>query len=304
VTNTDIVHMFSPSISRDLGYFFSIKGTNSLIPNACAAGNYAIGYGYDLIRMRHNDMAIVGGAESLSRIAFQGFQSINGMSLKKCTPFDKDRKGMLLGEGAGILILESLDSAIKRKAHIYAEVAGYGTSCDAHHMTIPHQRGVKKAMEKALRNSGVTVSQIDYVSAHGTGTIANDKNEIAAIKELWGDSCKTPPVSSIKSMLGHCMGAASSIEAIACCLTIENSVIPPTINFKTPDPECAIDCVPNIARHQKVDIALNNGFAFGGNNCCVVFRRFEDASPFPKSPKANGDSIKNKLHTHQRKRSI
>jgi 3-oxoacyl-[acyl-carrier-protein] synthase II len=266
-----LLNIFAPSISRNIGHFFKIKGINLSLPNACAAGNYSIGYGYDLIKNGETDLALAGGAEALSRISFQGFQSLYAMSPDICKPFDKNRKGMLLGEGAGILILESLDRALKRNAPIYAEVLGYGLSCDAHHITAPQREGIKKAMQKAIKNSGLSTNDIDYISAHGTGTLQNDKEEGSAIKELFGS--KRVPVSSIKSMLGHTMGAASAIEAITCCLAIRDGIVPPTMNFSTPDPECDIDCVPNKARKLKVKIALNNGFAFGGNNCCVVFSR-------------------------------
>lgn len=269
ITSKLLLNAFSPSIPRNISYFFQIKGpVNVLIPNACAAGNCAIGHAFDLIRQGEIDLAIVGGAEALSRVAFQGFQRLYAMSSQNCTPFDKDRKGMLLGEGSGILILEPEESALKRSAFIYSEVLGYGLSCDAYHMTAPKRDGIKKAMQKAIKNSGLSINDIDYINAHGTGTILNDKEECGAIKELFG--AKKIPVSSIKSMLGHCMGAASAIEAISCCLAIEEGIIPPTANFKTPDPECDIDCVPNKAREEKVSFALNNAFAFGGNNCCVV----------------------------------
>jgi len=268
VTEKFLLNIFSPSISRNIGRFFDIKGTNLLIPNACSAGNYCIGYGYDLIRKGDTDLAVVGGSEALSRIAYQGFQKLYAMAPESCAPFDKDRKGMLLGEGAGVLILESEEHALNRKARIYAEVKGYGLSCDAHHMTQPKRSGIKKAMQKAIKNSGLNTDDIDYISAHGTGTTANDKEEAGAIKELFGE--KRVPTSSIKSMLGHCMGSASAIEAITCCLAIRDGIIPATINFNTPDPDCDIDVVPNQARKLKVKFALNNAFAFGGNNCCVV----------------------------------
>ncbi|RKY33462.1 MAG: beta-ketoacyl-[acyl-carrier-protein] synthase family protein [Candidatus Omnitrophota bacterium] len=268
-----LLNAFSPSIPRNIGYFLQLRGYNLLIPNACAAGNYAIGYGLDLIKKGKVDLAIVGGAEALSRVAFQGFQRLYAMAPRVCSPFDKNRKGMLLGEGAGILILEPFREAEKRKVNIYAEVLGYGLSCDAYHMTIPKKKGIKKAMEKAIREVGCSPENIDYICAHGTGTIQNDKAEVEAIKELFGENYRKVPVSSLKSMIGHCMGAASSIEAVACCLAIERGIIPPTINFKTPDPECDIDCVPNKARKKKLNTVLNNGFAFGGNNCCVVFSR-------------------------------
>ena len=269
ITAKLLMNVFSVSMPRNIGHLLKTKKNNLLIPNACAAGNYAIGYGFDLIQKGEIDTAIVGGSDSLSRVAFQGFHRLYAMSPDKCSPFDKNRKGMMLGEGAGILILELLENAKKRDASIYAEVLGYGVSCDAHHMTIPKKEGVEKAMRKALKNSGAKSKDIDYISAHGTGTKANDKNEAEAIKDVFGN--KRISVSSIKSMLGHCMGAASALEAISCCLSVKNNKIPPTMNYETLDPECDIDCVPNKARNQEINIALNNGFAFGGNNCCVVF---------------------------------
>lgn len=268
-----LMNTFSPSIARNIGCFFEFKGQNSLLPNACGAGNYAIGYGYDLIQKGEVEMAIVGGAEALSRVAFQGFQRLYAMAPEICSPFDKNRQGMLLGEGAGILILEPLESALARNAPVYALVDGYGLSCDAFNMTIPNRIGIRKAMQKAIANSLASTEEIDYISAHGTGTIQNDKEESGAIKEIFGE--KKVAVSSIKSMLGHTMGAASALEAIACCLALKEQIAPPTINFKTPDPDCDVDCVPNQARKLPVKKALNNGFAFGGNNCCVVFSQYE-----------------------------
>lgn len=268
ITKQLLVNTFSPSIARSIGYFLKAKGENVLIPNACAAGNYALGYGFDLIRKGEIEFAIVGGAESLSRVAFQGFQRLYAMSPEVCSPFDKNRQGMLLGEGAGILILESMERAIKRNATIYAKVLEYGLSCDAYNMTIPSRAGIKKAMAKAIKNASISPRDIDYISAHGTGTVQNDKEESNAIKEVFGES--KVAVSSIKSMLGHTMGAASALEALACCLAIKDDIVPPTINFKTPDPQCDIDCIPNEARRIKLNKVLNNGFAFGGNNCCVV----------------------------------
>jgi len=271
VTKNLILNTFSASTPRNIGSFFKFKTPyNVLIPNACAAGNYSLGYAFDLIKNGETDLIIAGGAEGLSRVAFQGFQRLYAMAPETCAPFDKNRKGMLLGEGAGILVIESMESALKRNAHIYAEILGYGLSCDAHHIAIPKKDGIKKAAEKAIASSGIRPSDIDYVSAHGTGTTQNDKEEATAMKEIFGD--RRVPTSSIKSMLGHCMGAGSAIEAITCCLSIKDGIVPPTINFTTPDPACDIDCVPNQARKVKVKTALNNGFAFGGNNCCTVFR--------------------------------
>jgi 3-oxoacyl-[acyl-carrier-protein] synthase II len=267
-----LINTFSPSIARNIGCFFEFKGQNALLPNACGAGNYAIGYGYDLLQKGETDIAIVGGAEALSRVAFQGFQRLYAMAPEICSPFDKNRQGMLLGEGAGILILESLEDALARKAPVYALVDGYGLSCDAFNMTIPNRIGIRKAMHKAIANSAASIDEIDYISAHGTGTVQNDKEESGAIKELFG--AEKVAVSSIKSMLGHTMGAASALEAIACCLALKEQILPPTINFKTPDPDCDVDCVPNQARKLPLKKVLNNGFAFGGNNCCVVFSKY------------------------------
>jgi 3-oxoacyl-[acyl-carrier-protein] synthase II len=269
ITQTTLLNIFSPSVSRNIGIFFGIKGYNLLIPCACAAANYCLGYSYDILKKGGVDFVIAGGAESLSRIAFQGFQRIYSMAPEKCTPFDKNRRGMLLGEGSGILILETLEHALKRNATIYAEIKGYGHSCDAFHITIPNKRGILKVMKKALLNAQVDHCDIDYISAHGTGTGMNDKEESSSINTLFNN--RKVPTSSIKSMLGHCLGAASALESIACCLTLTNNIMPPTINYTTPDPECDIDCIPNQAKGGIIKYAINNSFAFGGNNCCVVF---------------------------------
>ena len=262
------------NISSNISIHFKLEGPNYMIPTACAAGNYAIGYGYDFIKRGDLDFAIVGGADAFSKLAFSGFQRIYAMAAEKCQPFDKNRKGMMVGEGAGILFLESLESAVKRDAHIYAEVLGYGLSCDAYHMTASKAEGIEKAMLKALKYAKTKSEEVDYINAHGTGTPGNDKTESKAIKRVFKERYKSIPVSSIKSMLGHPMGAASAIEALTCCLVVENNLIPPTINFETFDPECDIDCVPNKSRVKKVDIAINNGFAFGGNNSCLVIKKY------------------------------
>jgi 3-oxoacyl-[acyl-carrier-protein] synthase II len=196
------------------------------------------------------------------------------MSPDNCQPFDKNRKGMMLGEGSGILLLESLDSALDRGANIYAEILGYGLSCDAYHATAPDPNGITRVMEKALKETGLTYKDVDFICTHGTGTPTNDKVECQAIKNVFKDRYKEIPINSIKSMLGHAMGAASAIEAISCCLSVKDDIIAPTINYETPDPECDLDCVPNQSRKMKVNIALNNGFAFGGNNSCLVIKKF------------------------------
>jgi 3-oxoacyl-[acyl-carrier-protein] synthase II len=250
-------------------------GPNFMFSTACAAGNYAIGYGFDLIRLRRADIVFAGASDPFSRIAFTGFNQFSAVAPEKCQPFDKNRKGMMVAEGAGVIVLELLDNALKRKAPIYAEIAGYGLSCDAHHMTSASVEGITACMRNAMREAGITMNDVDYISAHGTGTRANDRAECAAMRIVFGARYKEIPISSIKSMLGHTMGAASALEAIACALAVKDDIIPPTINFETPDPECDIDCVPNKARKNIVNIALNNSYAFGGNNASLVLKKFK-----------------------------
>jgi 3-oxoacyl-[acyl-carrier-protein] synthase II len=269
-----IMQSAANNISNNIAIHNKILGPNYLFPTACAAGNYAIGYGYDLIKNGELDYAIAGGADAFFYVTYLGFQSLYAMAPDKCRPFDKNRKGMMVGEGSGMLILERLDSALKRKARIYAEILGYGLSCDAYDATAPEVKGITKAMENALREAGISSQEVDYICAHGTGTPLNDKIECRAIKNVLKDRYKEVPITSLKSMLGHCMGAASALEAVSCCLTVKNDVIPPTINFCNPDPECDIDCVPNEPKRKEVRIALNNGFAFGGNNSCLVIKKF------------------------------
>lgn len=259
------------NIPSNVAIEFKLRGRNRIFTTACASGNYAIGYGYDLIQNNETDLVIAGGSDAFSWIAFTGFNKVGATAPVKCQPFDKNRKGMIPGEGAGVVIIEELDSALKRNARIYAEVLGYGLSCDAYHMTNPQVEGVSMCMRNALAESGVSSDEVDYISAHGTGTMHNDKTESQAINEVFNK--RRVAVSSIKSMLGHTMGAASAIEAISCCLAVSQGIIPATMNYETPDPECDIDCVPNIARKQEVKVALNNGFAFGGNNACLVLKK-------------------------------
>lgn len=253
---------------------FILSGSNMMFSTACAAGNYAIGYGYDLIILGRADVALTGGSDAFSKVAFTGFNQFSAVAPEKCQPFDKHRKGMMVAEGAGILILESLENALARKAKIYAEILGYGLSCDASHMTLPSVDGVSGCMTKAMRNAVIKSEDIDYISAHGTGTPANDRTECAAIREVFGPYYRKIPVSSIKSMLGHTMGAASAIEAITCALVLKHDIVPPTINYETPDHECDIDCVPNKARRHIANFALNNSYAFGGNNASLVLKKY------------------------------
>lgn len=268
----------SVRIPQNLAAEFGFVGPNIIIPTACAAGNYAIGYAFDLIRYQKIDMALAGGVDPLSRVAFTGFNRLLSSAPFVCQPFDKNRKGIIVGEGAGILFLESLESAIKRGVDIIAEVLGYGLGCDAYHMTAPSPdgKGGIKAINDALKFSGVTKERIDYISAHGTGTRENDRIETKIIKKAFGERAKKIPVSSIKSMIGHTMGAASGIEAVTCAYVVKNDLIPPTINYCDVDSECDLDYVPNKFREQKVDIALSNAYAFGGNDAVLLIGKYND----------------------------
>lgn len=270
VDGNDVLKYPGNLIALNIARELDIDASCMVIPTACAAGNYAIGYGFDQIRTGEISVVLAGGCDSFSRSGFTGFHSLFALASEKCQPFDKNRKGIVVGEGAGVLVLESLDHAIKRNATIYAEVIGYALSCDAVHMTIPSIGGVAAVMEGALKETRISVEDVDYISAHGTGTNMNDKVESAAIRKVFGEHANKLPVSSIKSMLGHTMGAASALEAIACVMAIYDSKIPPTINHETNDEECVTDCVPNKMRDMNVEVAFNNSFAFGGNNACLV----------------------------------
>jgi len=245
-------------------------------PTACAAGNYAIGYAFDLIATGIVDVAMAGGSDPISKIAFTGFNRLLATAKELCRPFDKNRDGMCVGEGAGVLALESLTHAKNRGARIYAEVLGYGLGCDAFKMTIPDPSGSGGilALKRALANAAVAPESVDYISAHGTGTEENDKTETLIIKTVFGNRAKSIPVSSIKSMIGHTMGAASAIEAAACALMVSRGVVLPTINYREPDPECDLDYVPNTVRNAGVRVAVSNAYAFGGNNSTLVLGKF------------------------------
>jgi 3-oxoacyl-[acyl-carrier-protein] synthase II len=262
--------MIPSSVAREFGF----RGPVSLMATACAAGNYAIGYAADLLKSGEVDLALAGGSDPFSRVAFIGFNSMLAVAPEICQPFDRRRKGMCVSEGAGALLLERYGSARRRGAPIYAEVAGYGLGNDAHHMTAPHPagRGASRSIVNALQASKVPAGSVDYINAHGTGTPANDKIETLAIKQAFGEAAYKTPVSSIKSMLGHTMGAASAIEAAASALAIQQGIIPPTINYRESDPECDLDYVPNYARGVRLRTVLSNSFAFGGNCAALVLR--------------------------------
>lgn len=263
-------HLIAAHVASELGF----AGPNQMIPTACAAGNYAIAHAVDTLRTGRADLMIAGGADSFSRITYTGFAKLGAIAPEVVRPFAKNRQGMIPGEGAGVIVLEPTDRALARGARIYAEVAGYGLSCDAHHMTAAHPEGdgPARAMERALRASDLSAGEVSYVSAHGTGTPTNDKLETLAVHRVFGREARVP-ISSIKSMIGHTMGAASAIEAAVCALAIHEGWMPPTMNFDELDPECDLDCIPNQARRASVDVAMNNAWAFGGNNASVIFRR-------------------------------
>ena len=261
-------HTMAAHVASEFGF----SGPNLVIPTACAAGNYALAFASDSIRNGAVDVMIAGGSDCFSRITYTGFSRLGAIAPERCQPFDRNRKGMVPGEGAAVLVLERADRAVARGARIYAELAGYGLTCDANHMTAPQGDGAARAMHLAMADAGVEPRDVGYISAHGTGTAVNDRVETAAVKQAFGDAAAHVPMSSIKSMLGHTMGAASAIEAAACVLTVHDGALPPTINYETPDPQCDLDYVPNQARRQPVGVAMNNAYAFGGNNASLIVR--------------------------------
>jgi 3-oxoacyl-[acyl-carrier-protein] synthase II len=262
---------------------FGAKGANMCSVTACASGTHAIGNAFKVIQWGEADAMIAGGAEAAIRpLVFAGLEPVKVMSTrneapeKASRPFDRDRDGFVLGEGAGIVILEELNSALNRGAKIYGEVLGYGFNSDAYHITAPDPDGAGAAtcMRMTLKDAGISSAQVDYINAHGTSTVLNDLSETRAIKSVFGGRSKKIPVSSNKSMLGHLWGAAGVVEAIFSLLTIKHGIIPPTINYETPDPECDLDYVPNVARKAEVKIALSNSFGFGSTNGSLIFGRF------------------------------
>lgn len=264
-------HNIPAGVAATLGLYGTAP---MMLPAACAAGNYAVAHAFDQIRLGRAKVMLAGGSDSFSRITYTGFARMFAISPDLCRPFDLNRKGMIPGEGAAFLVVEEYEHARARGAEIYAEVAGYGLTCDAFHMTgsHPESRGAVDAMGKALADSQLTVADIDYISAHGTGTKSNDHHEAQAVIKVFGDYADKIPVSSIKSMLGHTMGAASAVEAAACCLAIRDHRVPPTMNYETPDPDCRLDVVANESRKHRVRVAMNNAYAFGGTNASVIFK--------------------------------
>jgi 3-oxoacyl-[acyl-carrier-protein] synthase II len=263
---------------------FGAKGINLTPTSACASGTHAIGEAYHLIRRGLQDAVIAGGAEAaITPLGVGGFAAMKALSTRNdeperaSRPFDKDRDGFVIGEGSGVLILEEREHAVKRGAKIYAEVIGYGANGDAFHMTAPapEGEGAARCMQLALRDAGIAPSEVDYINAHGTSTEYNDANESTAIKKVFGEHAARLAVSSTKSMTGHMLGAAGAVEGVYSALVLHHGVIPPTINYDTPDPACDLDYVPNQARKADIKVALSNSFGFGGTNACVIFRRSE-----------------------------
>jgi 3-oxoacyl-[acyl-carrier-protein] synthase II len=259
-------------MARTVAGMYRLSGPVVTVPAACAAGNYALGLAASLLARGEARAAIAIGCEAFSRLAFVGFSRMRAMSGDACRPFSRGRPGLLLGEGAAAVLLETEGSASARRAEPLAFVDGFGLSCDAFHITGPRQdgAGAARAMEQALRRAGIAPDDIDYLSAHGTGTPLNDRMESVAIHHVFGERARRVPVSSIKALIGHTLGAAGAIEAVASVLAIRRGVIPPTWNWLEADPDCDIDCVPNVPRAAKLRHVLSNSYAFGGNNSSLV----------------------------------
>lgn len=262
-----------------------LRGPNSTVVTACATSAHCIGDAYRIIERGDATVMVAGGAEApISHLAYAGFCSARALSTrndepqKACRPFDLKRDGFVMGEGAGVIILESLEHAVKRGAHIYGEIIGYGMSGDAYHYTAPDPDGVGAllSMQRAIKSAGIELSAIDYINAHGTSTEINDRTETAAIKKIFNGQAVIPPISSTKSMTGHLLGAAGAAELIAILLCMEHGVIHPTINYEFPDPDCDLDYVPNHSREMNIEIALSNSFGFGGTNATLIVRRYRE----------------------------
>lgn len=273
-----IPDMAAGQVSIQLG----AKGINSCTVTACASGANSIGDAFKAVQRGDVDYIITGGAEApITNMAFAGFSAMRALSQnedpkKASRPFDKNRDGFVMGEGAGILILETLESAKERGAHIYAEIVGYGSTGDAYHISAPAEggEGAARAMKQAIDDAGLSASDVDYINAHGTSTNLNDKYETAAIKTVFGDHASNVAVSSTKSMTGHLLGAAGGIEAVISAKSIKDGIIPATTNYDTPDEECDLDYVPNESRKQDVDVVMSNSFGFGGHNVALIFKKY------------------------------
>ncbi len=281
-----IPNMLVDSAAGSLAIKYGLHGPNHSVVSACASGTSATGEAFELIRRGDADVMVVGGSEAaVLPITVAGFDVMGALSRRNddptgaCRPFDADRDGFVMSEGAAVLVLERLEHALARNAHIHAEIIGYGSSADAFHMAAPHAegRGAVDAIRMALRKAadyGVQPEQIDYINAHGTATRLNDKGETLAIKQVLGEHAYNVSISSTKSMLGHLLGGAGAVETIICAKTIQEGVIPPTINLENPDPECDLNYTPLTAKKATVDVTLSNSFGFGGHNACIMLRRY------------------------------
>jgi 3-oxoacyl-[acyl-carrier-protein] synthase II len=272
------------AVAAHIAIQYGLLGPNLVISTACASGNHAIGEAYRKIQYNEADIIISGGAEApLTEFTFGAFYAMrvlsrsNGAPSEASKPFDLDRDGFVMGEGAGILVLEELERARKRNAPVYGEIIGYGLTSGAYHIALPQPDGkdAGRAMALALKEAGKKPTDIDYINAHGTSTRANDIVETKAIKDVFGKRAYKIPISSTKSMIGHAIGAAGALEAVVCCLALKNQAIPPTINYKRPDPECDLDYVPNHAREAHLDLVLSNSFGFGSVNAALLFKRVD-----------------------------
>ena len=276
-----IVNMATGQVSITLG----LKGPSSAVATACATGNHAIGDAFRIIQRGDADVMICGGSEAaVTYMGFGGFCALKALSTayndhpeKACRPFDKNRDGFIIGEGSGVVILEEAERAVKRGARIYCEMAGYGMSADAYHMTAPDPEGDGgvRCMVASLKDAGVKPEDVDYINAHGTSTLYNDKIETLAIKKTFGAHARKVAISSTKSVMGHLLGAAGGVELIVCALAIKEGIIPPTINYETPDPECDLDYVPNKPRAAKLNVLMSNALGFGGHNATLVVKKFK-----------------------------
>jgi 3-oxoacyl-[acyl-carrier-protein] synthase II len=263
-------------LAAQIASVFGFGGPVTLTTTACSSGNAAIAHCFDLVSSGEADVMLAGGADVLTRLIYCGFQRMGVLSQSFCRPFDKSRDGVSFGEGAGAVVLESIEHAEARGARPLAELVGYGISNDAHHITAPgpHGEGFVRATEQAFATTGVSAARVSYVSAHGTGTPYNDKGESEYMVTLFGERAKEVPISSIKSIIGHTNGAASAIETVACVLAIQRGEVPPTISWREPDPEFDLDYVPGKGRAHPVDVCLNLAAGFGGHNVCLIIRRW------------------------------
>jgi len=266
-----------------ISILFGAKGPNASIATACAAGTHAVGESFRAIQNGDADAIITGGVEAvITGTCIAGFNAMKALSTRNndpqraSRPFDRDRDGFVVGEGSGILILETLSGALERRAHIYAEVCGYGMTGDGYHMTSPppNGEGAARCMKSALKDAGITSGRVDYINAHGTSTQLNDLYETIAIKSVFGDKARTIPISSTKSMTGHLLGGAGGIETVFTALAIHDGIIPPTINLDNSDTECDLDYVPNVARKSDLETAMTNSFGFGGTNAALVLKKY------------------------------